>query len=127
MELDIVRVEHAHAAQPVLERQGLGLELDAVVAVDVRPHVHLGRRLRVGVAELEDDLGSPDREAVLVGNAAAQDEGVVVEPEVLGVDEQHLADLRAAARRRSLAAKRRRSAWPAGAAPWRSRTGSAAT
>ncbi len=51
VELDIVRIEHAHAAQPVLERQGLGLELDAVVAGDVRPHVELGRLLRIGVAD----------------------------------------------------------------------------
>ena len=50
-------------------------------------------RLQVGMPELEDDLGLADGEAVLVGDAAAQNEGVVVEAEVIGIDEQHFADL----------------------------------
>src|ERR1039457_6310436 len=43
--------------------------------------------------ELEDDLGLADGEAVLVGDAAAQNEGVVVQAEVIGINEQYFADL----------------------------------
>ena len=88
-----MREQQADAAEPILQRQGLGLELDPVVAEDLRPHVRLGGHLHVRVAELEDDLRIAQREAVLVGDASAQDEGVVVEPEVRGVQEEHLADL----------------------------------
>ena len=86
-------VEQADAAQLLLERQGLDLELDAVIAQDVRPHVGFRAHLQVGVPELEDDLGLADGEAVLVGDSAAQNEGVVVQAEVIGINEQHFADL----------------------------------
>ena len=88
-----MREQQADAAELILQRQGFGLELDAVVAEDPRPHVPFGGRLHVRVAELEHDLGIAQREAVLVGDASSQDEGVVVEPEVRGVEEEHLADL----------------------------------
>ena len=92
-ELHVVGVEQTDAAQLLLQRQGLDLELDAVVAEDVRPDVGLGRRLQFGMPELEDDLGLADGEAVLVGDSAAQNEGIVVEAEVIRVNEQHFADL----------------------------------
>ena len=56
--------------------------LRLMVGGNMNPHelehlldVELGRLLRIGVAVLEDDLGCADRKAVLVGDAAAQDEG----------------------------------------------------
>ena len=70
-ELDIMGVEHANAAEPLFERQGLAFELDPVLAQDLRPHVGLGRHLYVRVPELEDDLGITDRKAVLVRECAA--------------------------------------------------------
>ena len=92
-ELDIVREQPPHAADPLLERHDLELELDLVLAVDARPDVdRLGLR-HVVAAVLEDDLGIADREAVLVGDAPAHDEGVVVEVEAAGIEEQHLAHL----------------------------------
>src|SRR4051812_31473783 len=42
---------------------------------------------------LEHDLRLADREAVLIHDPAAQDEGVVVEAKVGCVDKQHLANL----------------------------------
>src|SRR5262245_1212172 len=45
------------------------------------------------MAVLEDDLGIAGREAVLVGNPPPQDEGVVVEPEVGGIEEEHFPNL----------------------------------
>ena len=92
-ELDVVREEQPNAAELVLQRQRLALELDLVVAEDLRPNVRLGGDLHVRMAELEDDLGVPGRETVLVGDAAPQDEGVVVEPEVRRVHEEDFADL----------------------------------
>ena len=78
-ELGIVGVEHAHAARPVLEGKGLGLELDLVDPGDMRAHVQVGGLLHVRVTELEDDLRVAHREAVLIQDAPPQDEGVIVE------------------------------------------------
>ena len=76
-----------------LSGSGLALELDAMVAEDVGPHIGFRGNLHVRMTELEDDLRIADRKAVFVRNAAAQDECVVVQPEVLGIDEQHFTDL----------------------------------
>jgi hypothetical protein len=75
--LDIVREQPAHAADALLERHDLDLELDLVLAVDARPDVDRLRRLHVGAAVLKDDLGIADREAILIGDAPAHDEVVV--------------------------------------------------
>src|SRR6185295_7733312 len=64
-----------------------------VVGGVVRKNVRLGRLLDVLMAELEDDLRVAGGKPVLVPNASAQDEGVVVEAEVGRVDEQDLPDL----------------------------------
>src|SRR5688572_10489154 len=88
----VVSVENANAAKLVLKRQRLALDLDAMVTEDLRPHVRFGSRLQVVMTKLEDNLGFPDREAVLIENATAQDEGVPVKPEVGGIHEQHFAD-----------------------------------
>jgi hypothetical protein len=45
------------------------------------------------VPELEDELRIARRKAVLVRDAAPQDERVVVEPEVGGIEEENLANL----------------------------------
>ena len=90
---DIVREQPPHAADPLLERHDLELELDLVLAVDVRPYVDRLGRLHIVAAVLEDDLRIADRESVLVGDAPAHDEGVVVEVEATGIEEQHLAYL----------------------------------
>jgi hypothetical protein len=74
-------------------RLSLFLELDLEGAGRRRAHVHPGRRLHVGMAELEHDFGRVPGPAVLVDRPAAQDERVVVEVEVRGVEEEHLADL----------------------------------
>ena len=86
-------VEHADPAEPLFQRQRLALELDPVLAEDLRPNVGLGRPLYVGVPVLEDDLGVPDWKAVLIRDAPPQNEGIVVQPEVVGVDEENLTDL----------------------------------
>ena len=49
--------------------------------------------LDVRVAKLEDDLRVADREPFRVGDPSAQDERVVIEPEVRRIQEQHFADL----------------------------------
>ena len=91
--LDVVRQQTPHAANAVLERHDLELELDLVLAVDLRPHVDgLGLR-HVVAAILEDDLGIADREAILEGDAPPADERVVVEVIVAGIEEKHLAYL----------------------------------
>src|SRR5438093_3805215 len=92
-ELCIVRVENTYAAQLVLEGQGLRLELDLVDPGDMRTHVEVGGLLHVGMAELEDDLRVAHGKSVFVQDAPAQDEGVVVQAKVLGVEEHHLPDL----------------------------------
>src|SRR5690349_15122286 len=73
--LTIVRIEDPVAADLVLEGQDFRLELDPIVAVDLRAHVE-GRRLRlVGMPELEDDLGVTLGEAIHIGDASSQNEG----------------------------------------------------
>src|SRR5262249_3205718 len=59
---------------------------------DVGPHVHPGGLVHVRMPELEDDFRIADGESVLVGDAQAQDEGVVVELEVPRIEEENLAD-----------------------------------
>ncbi len=93
IELDVMGVEQTDAAELFLERQGLDLELDAVIAQDIWPNVGFRAHLQIGMPELEDDLGFSDGEAVLVGDSAAQNESVVVQAEVVGINEQHFADL----------------------------------
>ena len=93
-ELSVVRVERPNAADLVLERQRLRLELDPVVTRDLGPDVHVGRLLQIGVAKLEDDLGIADRKPVDVVGPPAQDEGVVVEPKVGRIEEENLPDAR---------------------------------
>jgi hypothetical protein len=80
-------------AQLILERQRFGLELDPVVTRDTRPHVELRGRLHVRMAELEHHLRVAYGEAVLIGDAPSQDERIVVEPEIRGVQEEHFPDL----------------------------------
>src|SRR5688572_26471882 len=91
--LDVVGVEHANPTEAFLERQGLRLEFDTVIARDVRAHIGLGGLLQIGAAMLEDDFRVADRKTILIGNAATQDEGVVVETKIRGVQEQHFANL----------------------------------
>src|SRR5215469_11575973 len=91
--LNVVRKEQTNAAKPLLQRQGLALELHPMVAENPRPNIGLRGNLHVRVPEFEDEFGLADRESVLVRNPAAQDESVVVKAEVLGIDEQHFADL----------------------------------
>ena len=47
-ELAVVRVENAIATDLVLQRKGLGFELDAVLAGDLGPHIHGCRRFSSG-------------------------------------------------------------------------------
>ncbi len=92
-ELAVVRVEDAISADLVLHWQCLGFELDAVLAGDLRPHVHGRSLLLVRVTELEDDLGIANGKAVDIGDAPSQNECVVVEAEVGSVAKNDLADL----------------------------------
>jgi hypothetical protein len=92
-ELAIVRVEDAISADLVLQRKGLGLELDAVLTGDLAPDIHHSCLLLVRVMELEDDLRITHRKTIDEGNTPAQDECVVVEPEVGSVAENYLPDL----------------------------------
>ena len=55
-ELHVVGEQQSDSAELALERQRLTLELDLMIAQDVRPHVRLGRLLHVGMTELEHDL-----------------------------------------------------------------------
>lgn len=80
-------------AELIPEWQRLALELHPVISGDLRPDVRFAGGLDVQMAELEDNFLLADREAVLVGHPPPENEGVVVEPEVRGVDKQHLADL----------------------------------
>src|SRR3954465_10508486 len=85
--------EHPELAEPLFQRQRLALELDPVLAKNLRPNVGLGRPLYVGVSVLENDLGVPDWKAVPIRDAPPQNEGMVVQPEVVSVDEENLTDL----------------------------------
>src|SRR5215472_14887321 len=91
-ELDVVRVEQPEASDRVFEGQRLGFELDAESSGDFGPHVYLGRFLQLRMSELEYDFGIADGESVFVGETQAEDEGVVVEAEALGVEEENLTD-----------------------------------
>src|SRR5215469_12015141 len=64
-----------------------------MVAEDVGTYIGLRSYLEIGMAKLEDDLRLADREAILVGDATPQNEGVIVEAEVIGVDEDDFAQL----------------------------------
>src|SRR5215469_17955079 len=90
-DLHVVREEHTYAANTLFERHRLDFELHSVVAKDVRPDIGFRAQLQVGMAELEDDLGLADGKAVLVGDAAPQNEGVVIKAKVVGVDEYDFA------------------------------------
>ena len=89
-----MREEQAVAAKSVLQRQRLGFELDAVITGKVRAYVDFRRLLLIRVTELEHDFRLLRREPVLESNAPAKDEGVVVKPEILRVEEHHLANRR---------------------------------
>ena len=91
---NIVREKQAIAAGLVLEGQRLGFKFDLVVPKDLGADVHLGRFLHVGMAEFEDNLGVADGEAVFVGHAATQDERIVLQLEVGGIEKQDFANLR---------------------------------
>src|SRR4029077_851661 len=65
-ELTIVGIEEPITADLILERQRLRLELDSVLAIDLRPHVQGGCLLLFGVTKLEDDLRVAGRETVNV-------------------------------------------------------------
>ena len=58
-ELHIVGIKQANAAELVLQRHGLALELDPMVAEDVRPHVGLGATCKSGWRNLKTISGSP--------------------------------------------------------------------
>ena len=60
------------AAELLLERHALELELDTVVAEDMWLDIGPGGNLQVRVAEHEDDLRITAGEAVLVSNAPAE-------------------------------------------------------
>src|SRR5271165_1887614 len=77
-ELAVVRVKDAISADPVLQREDLGFELDAVDPGNLGTHIHGCRLGFIGVTELEHDFGIAHRKAIHVGDAASQDEGVVV-------------------------------------------------
>src|SRR5258706_16149347 len=91
--LDVVREQQPVSSRLIFQRQGFRLELDAVVTGDLRPHVQFCGLLHVRVAELEDDFRLARREAVFVGHTPSQDERMVVELEIGGVQEDHFADL----------------------------------
>jgi hypothetical protein len=57
------------------------------VAGNIRPHVQFRGLLHVRVTKFENDFGFICREAIFVGNALSQDERMIVEPEVGGVQE----------------------------------------
>jgi hypothetical protein len=88
-----VRKEQADPAKLVFERQGLALELYPIIANDLGAHIGFGGFLYVRMSELEHYFGLAGREAVCIGDAPAQNERVVVQPEVLGIHKQHFPDL----------------------------------
>src|SRR3974377_287088 len=64
-----------------------------MITKDLGPHVGLGRLLNIRMPELENNLRLRRRETIGIRNASAQDERVVVQPEVLGIHEHNLPDL----------------------------------
>ena len=85
--------EQANPAKLVLEGQGLALELYPIVAKDLGAYVGFRGFLYVRMSELEHDLRLARGKPVCIGNAPAQNERVVVQPEVFGIYEQHFPDL----------------------------------
>src|SRR5262244_875417 len=83
--LRVVGEQHPVPAHLIFERQRLCLELDSVVAGDIRPDVEVRSCLEVRMAKLENDLRIASRETILIANTPAQYEGMVVEPKVRGV------------------------------------------
>src|SRR5262249_1834951 len=90
--LDIMGVQHADAADLVLQGQSLGLELDTVIARDVGPHIHLGGFLQIRMAVFEDDFRVADGETVHVVLPPAQDKGTVVQAEIGRIKKEYLAN-----------------------------------
>ena len=90
--LHVVREQHTVSADLIFQRQGLRLEFDPVIAGNVRPHVEFSGLLDVRVPELENDFRLARGKAVSVANTPSQDERIVVEPEVGGIQEQHFPD-----------------------------------
>jgi hypothetical protein len=91
-ELRVVRKQIPEAAHLIFQRQRLRLEFDPVIAGDVRPHVEFGGLLDVRVAVFENDFRVAGGEAIHVPYTPAQDERMVVEPEVRGIQEHHFPD-----------------------------------
>src|ERR1700722_3983426 len=92
--LDVVREQQPISPGLIFQRQDLRLELDPIVTGDLRPHVLFRGLLHVRVAELEDDFRFARREAVFVEYPPSQDERMVIELEIGGVQEEHFTDLR---------------------------------
>ena len=69
--LDVMRIQHAQPADLVFQRKHLRLELDAVVADQLWPHVQVRGLLHVRVAKLENNLRVAREKAVFVGDAPA--------------------------------------------------------
>ena len=65
IELHVMGVKQTDAAELLFQGQSLDLELNAVVAEDIRPDVGFGRRLQVSTPVLEYDFGLADGEAIL--------------------------------------------------------------
>src|ERR1019366_4505873 len=93
-ELAIVRIQDAIPANLVLQRQRFGFELDPVLTGDLGTHIHRRGSLLIGMPELEHDFRVAHRKSVHVRDAPAQDERVVVKPEVGSVTESDFPDLR---------------------------------
>ncbi len=66
LELNVVRIEQTSPAELILERQCFGLELDPIFSRDIRTHIHLGRKLQVGMPELENDLRVTHRKTIFI-------------------------------------------------------------
>jgi len=61
----------------------------------MRPHVHLGRGLKIGMTKLEHDFRVADGKSIFVGDAATQYERIVVEAEIPGIEKHYFPDARA--------------------------------
>jgi len=72
-DLDIVREQEPNTADLILQRQSFRLELDPVFARNPGSHVEVGGGLRIGMTELEDNLGIAGKEALVVANPSAKD------------------------------------------------------
>ena len=92
--LDVVGIQQAHPADFVFRRKHLRLELDAIFVDQLWPHVQVSGFLHVWVAKLENNLRVACEKSVLVRCGSAQDERVVVEFVILGIQEEHFSGLR---------------------------------